>query len=237
MVSSPRVKLLFDIYHMQIMQGDVIRTLRKMIGYVGHIHTAGNPGRNEIDDTQELNYSGICRAIAATAYDGYVGSRIPPSRRSRESPPPGLQDLRPGLKRNMTRPLPVIAIAGSLLLAACSPAGNGKVSLIVYSPHGKELLSDHEVRFEARHPGVDVKWLDMGKPGCPGPAALGKEQSAGGYLVGAPSDLFEQAGEEALLLPYRPTWAEAVPPEARGSGGFWYGTYKTPEVIAYNSAC
>ena len=53
---------------------------------------------------------------------------------------------------------------------------------------------------------------------------------------GAPSDLFEQAGEEELLLPYRPTWAEAVPPEARGSGDFWYGTYKTPEVIAYNSA-
>ena len=78
MVSSPRVKLLFDIYHMQIMQGDVIRTLRKMIGHVGHIHTAGNPGRNEIDDTQELNYRGICRAIAATAYGGYVGHEFLP---------------------------------------------------------------------------------------------------------------------------------------------------------------
>ncbi len=78
MVSSPRVKLLFDIYHMQIMQGDVIRTLRKMMGYVGHIHTAGNPGRNELNDTQELNYSGICRAIAATSYKGLVGHEFLP---------------------------------------------------------------------------------------------------------------------------------------------------------------
>ena len=78
MVSSPRVKLLFDIYHMQIMQGDVIRTLRKVIRYVGHIHTAGNPGRNELNNMQELNYSGICRAIAATSYDGYVGHEFLP---------------------------------------------------------------------------------------------------------------------------------------------------------------
>ncbi len=78
MVSSPRVKLLFDIYHMQIMQGDLIRTIRKMIRHVGHFHTAGNPGRNEMNDTQELNYSGICRAIAATSYEGFVGHEFLP---------------------------------------------------------------------------------------------------------------------------------------------------------------
>jgi len=77
-VGSPRVKLLYDIYHMQIMEGDVIRTIRENIRWIGHFHTAGNPGRNDMDDTQELNYAGICRAIAATGYDLYVGHEFVP---------------------------------------------------------------------------------------------------------------------------------------------------------------
>ncbi len=77
-VNSPRVKLLYDIYHMQIMEGDVIRTIRDNIDYIGHFHTAGNPGRNELDDNQELYYPAICRAIAATGYDGYVGQEFSP---------------------------------------------------------------------------------------------------------------------------------------------------------------
>ncbi len=78
LVNSPRVKVLYDIYHMQIMEGDVIRTLRDNIEYIGHFHTAGNPGRNELDENQELYYPAICRAIAATAYDGYVGQEFTP---------------------------------------------------------------------------------------------------------------------------------------------------------------
>jgi hydroxypyruvate isomerase len=77
-VNSPRVKLLYDIYHMQIMEGDVIRTIRENIKWIGHFHTAGNPGRNDMDDTQELNYAGICRAIAGTGYDLYVGHEFMP---------------------------------------------------------------------------------------------------------------------------------------------------------------
>jgi hydroxypyruvate isomerase len=77
-VNSPRVKLLYDIYHMQIMEGDVIRTIRENIKWIGHFHTAGNPGRNDLDDTQEMNYRGICRAIAATGYDLYVGHEFRP---------------------------------------------------------------------------------------------------------------------------------------------------------------
>ena len=78
MVRSPRVKLLFDIYHMQIMEGDVIRSIRRLLPLIGHFHTAGNPGRNELDDSQELNYRGICNAIAATDYDLYVGHEFSP---------------------------------------------------------------------------------------------------------------------------------------------------------------
>lgn len=78
MVNSPRVKLLFDIYHMQIMEGDVIRSIRKHIRWIGHFHTAGNPGRRDFDDTQELNYRGIARAIAESGYDLYVGHEFTP---------------------------------------------------------------------------------------------------------------------------------------------------------------
>jgi hydroxypyruvate isomerase len=77
-VNSPRVKLLYDIYHMQIMEGDIIRTIRDNIKWIGHFHTAGNPGRNDMDDTQEMNYAGICHAIAGTGYPYYVGHEFKP---------------------------------------------------------------------------------------------------------------------------------------------------------------
>ena len=79
-VGSERFKLLYDIYHMQIMEGDVIRTIRTYHEYIGHYHTGGNPGRNEIDHTQELNYPAIMKAIAETGYTGYVGQEFIPSR-------------------------------------------------------------------------------------------------------------------------------------------------------------
>ncbi len=78
LVNSPRVKLLYDIYHMQIMEGDIIRTIRDNIAHIGHFHTAGVPGRHEVDETQELNYSAIARAIDQTGYDSYVGHEFIP---------------------------------------------------------------------------------------------------------------------------------------------------------------
>jgi hydroxypyruvate isomerase len=79
-VGSERFRLLYDIYHMQIMEGDVIRTLTENIDTIGHFHTAGVPGRREFDDRQELNYRGICRAIVQTGYQGYLGQEFIPSR-------------------------------------------------------------------------------------------------------------------------------------------------------------
>ncbi len=79
-VDSPRVKLLYDIYHMQIMEGDVIRTIRQNIKYIGHFHTAGNPGRHEFDETQELNYPPICKAIADLGYQGYFAHEYSPTK-------------------------------------------------------------------------------------------------------------------------------------------------------------
>ena len=77
-VNSPAVKLLYDVYHMQIMEGDIIRTIQQNIDYLGHFHVAGNPGRSNIDDTQEINYSGVIKAIAETSYNGYVGHEYLP---------------------------------------------------------------------------------------------------------------------------------------------------------------
>ncbi len=77
-VGSGRFKLLYDIYHMQIMEGDVIRTIRGYHEYIAHYHTGGVPGRNELDETQELYYPAICRAINETGYRGYVGQEFIP---------------------------------------------------------------------------------------------------------------------------------------------------------------
>jgi len=77
-ISSERMKMLFDIYHVQIMDGDVIRRYQQCAEYTGHIHTAGNPGRQELDDDQEIHYPGIMRAIAASGYKGFVGQEFIP---------------------------------------------------------------------------------------------------------------------------------------------------------------
>ncbi len=79
-VGSERFKLLYDIYHMQIMEGDVIRTIRDNRDYIGHYHTAGVPGRHEIDGSQELHYPAIMRAVAETGFTGYVAQEFMPTR-------------------------------------------------------------------------------------------------------------------------------------------------------------
>jgi hydroxypyruvate isomerase len=84
-VSSPRVKLLYDIYHMQIMEGDVIRTIQTHAKHIGHFHTGGVPGRHELDDTQELNWHAVARAIADTNFTGYMAHEFTPTREPLES--------------------------------------------------------------------------------------------------------------------------------------------------------
>jgi hydroxypyruvate isomerase len=79
-VGSERMKVLFDIYHVQIMEGDIIARIKQFHPYIGHYHTAGVPGRNELDDTQEINYVPIMKAIVETGYKGYVGQEFIPTR-------------------------------------------------------------------------------------------------------------------------------------------------------------
>ncbi len=77
-ISSPRVKLVYDIYHMQIMEGDLIRTITDNIDYIAHFHTAGNPGRRDMDDQQEIHYPAVMHAIADSGYTGYVSHEFLP---------------------------------------------------------------------------------------------------------------------------------------------------------------
>ena len=79
-VGSNRVKLLFDFYHVQIMHGDVMRRIEENIDIIGHVHVAGNPGRKELDDTQEINFPPLLRKLHALGYQGYVGQEYIPTR-------------------------------------------------------------------------------------------------------------------------------------------------------------
>ncbi|NOX56588.1 MAG: TIM barrel protein [Planctomycetes bacterium] len=78
-VGSPNMKLLFDVYHVQIMDGDLIRRIHQFQDYIGHVHVAGNPGRNELNDRQEINFPAVMRALLDVGYDGFVGQEFIPT--------------------------------------------------------------------------------------------------------------------------------------------------------------
>jgi len=126
-------------------------------------------------------------------------------------------------------------LAVFLFLCACSSGTDGKTTLIVYSPHGKELLGEFEKRFEAVNPGIDVRWLDMGSQNALDRVRSEKANPQADIWFGAPSTMFSQAEKEDLLDAFTPSWAANVDPAAHSANHFWYGTYQTPEVIAYNS--
>jgi iron(III) transport system substrate-binding protein len=112
---------------------------------------------------------------------------------------------------------------------------DGRTVLTVYSPHGRELLRHYEAGFERLHPDVDVQWVDLGSQEVLERVQAERANPQADVWFGAPADAFARAAEQGLLAPYRPSWAAAAPAEARDSLDRWYGTYRTPEVIAYNT--
>lgn len=112
---------------------------------------------------------------------------------------------------------------------------DGRERVVVYSPHGKELLSAYEDAFEAQHPEVDVQWLDMGAQDVYERIRTERGNPQASLWWGAPQTTFGRAAAEGLLASYRPGWAGAVPASARDSLDRWYGTYLTPEGILYNT--
>ena len=127
---------------------------------------------------------------------------------------------------------PAVAL---LLLSALSCSSDKRTVLIVYSPHGKDLLEYLEKEYEKAHPEVDVQWADMGSQEVLDRVRAEKANSQADVWFGAPAEAFDRAARENLLQPYIPTWSNAIPVEGRDAQDLWYGTYLTPEVIAYNT--
>lgn len=122
----------------------------------------------------------------------------------------------------------------STLISGCGKSAS-RNRIVVYTPHGKELLRAYESEFEALHPEVDVQWIDMGAQQIYDRVRTERSRPQASIWWGGPNALFDKAAREDLLEPYRPSWAEVVPSSARDPNDFWYGTYLTPEVITYNN--
>jgi len=123
----------------------------------------------------------------------------------------------------------------TLVAVGCTNRSDGRDSLVIYSTHGKELLAEYEALFEKDNPTVDVQWLDMGSQDVLDRLRSEKGNPQADLWWGAPSTLFRQGEQEGLLQAYKPTWCDHVLPEAHSAQDQWYGTYETPEVIAFNA--
>ena len=119
---------------------------------------------------------------------------------------------------------------------ACRSSGtSGARSLLIYTPHGQDLLRDFVARYKKAHPDVDIQFLDMGSRDVLERLRAERNRPQADLWWGAAHTTFQTAADENLLSPYRPTWADKVPQESRDAQDRWYGTYETPEVIVYNS--
>jgi len=120
-----------------------------------------------------------------------------------------------------------------LLLSACDPGGQ---ALVVYTPHGRDLLEHFGQQFEEANPGVRVEWLDMGSQEVLERVRSERANPQGDVWWGAPDDMFIRAAEGELLEAFRPSWADHLPPDTYDAEDRWFATYLTPQVIAFNSA-
>ncbi|MBW8874983.1 MAG: extracellular solute-binding protein [Acidobacteria bacterium] len=131
---------------------------------------------------------------------------------------------------NRLRSLIVTAVL-ALLAASC---GDGRKPLTIYSPHGRDLLALMEKAFEAKHPEVDVRWLDMGSQEVYDRIRSEGANPQADVWYGGPQTIFIRGA--ALLAPYRPTWADAIPAGSRDPGNLFFAVYRTAPVLVYNSA-
>jgi len=123
----------------------------------------------------------------------------------------------------------VIVLA--VLVAACSR--DSRTPLVIYSPHGRDLLTLFEHRFEAAHPDVDVRWLDMGSQEVYDRVRSERANPQADVWFGGPSLIFALAAHDSLLDCHRPSWADAIAPRSRGPDDCYFATYETPAVFLY----
>jgi iron(III) transport system substrate-binding protein len=133
-----------------------------------------------------------------------------------------------------TRNKTVTTAAAVLLLTALSACSSKEV-VVVYSPHGSEVLRDWEARFEAAHPEVDMQWFDMGSKEVYGRIRAEQGRPQADVWWGAPSTFFSQAAKEDLLEPYTPEWAAALDPAYKDPEGRWHATYLSPLAVMFNT--
>lgn len=132
--------------------------------------------------------------------------------------------------------LPILVICVSALLFSCNRSSNPSARrLLIYTPHGQDLLREFIARYKAQHPGTDVQFLDMGSREILERVRAERNRPQADLWWGAAHTTFQTAAEENLLAPYQPTWTGSVPNASRDPQDRWYGTYQTPEVIVYNS--
>lgn len=135
---------------------------------------------------------------------------------------------------HMTKRLARMTAALLLVLAGCA-SDDGRTPVVVYSPHGRELLETFEQQFEEANPDIDVQWLDMGSQEVLDRLRSERANPQADVWWGAPSPMFVTAAEQNLLAPFSPSWAGALPTDAKDPQGRWHGTFLTPMVIAYNT--
>jgi len=134
----------------------------------------------------------------------------------------------------MQRPALLSLALLAALLSACG--GGGRTPVVVYSPHGRDLLELFEQTYEASHATVDVRWLDMGSQEVYDRLRSERANPQADVWFGGPETIFARGAQEGLLAAYRPGWADAVPAASRAPGDFYFGVFRTLPVIVYNTA-
>jgi iron(III) transport system substrate-binding protein len=125
-------------------------------------------------------------------------------------------------------------LAGAALAALLAACSDGRTPLVVYSPHGRDLLQLFEADFERANPGIDLRALDMGSQEVYDRVRSERANPQADVWFGGPDAIFARAAAEGLLAPYRPSWAEAVPPASRAAGDLYFGTFRTIPALVWN---
>src|SRR2546427_12069711 len=129
--------------------------------------------------------------------------------------------------------VPRLLTGGVVLALLTSCQGDRRTPLVIYSPHGRDLLTLLERGFEQLHPDVDVRWLDMGSQEVYDRLRPERANPPADVWFGGPSTIFARGAHDSLLAPFRPSWGGAIGPHGRGPGDLYFAAYETPAVIVY----
>src|SRR6266576_3949755 len=151
---------------------------------------------------------------------------------------PGVQEVRPRALGAIVRALSAlsaVSVLSALSAISVLSCSDPRTPVVIYSPHGRDQLTLLEHAFEAEHPDIDVRWLDMGSQEILDRLRFERVNPQADVWFGGPTTIFDRGAGDSLLAPYRPAWAGHVDPRGIGPGDLYYPAYRTPAVIAYNS--